>query len=175
MDASGFRANGPGVCLALRAFLCNSFASAVKIEFLERSSKPSEKHVMSATTPKILPVTLPISVEQYSDLVAHGHFDQQTGQTELINGRITHMNPQGPQHASPIDILSEWSIEQTKRQFWVRVEKPILLPNSSSVPEPDIAWVTRQSYSRRHPSSTDVHLLIEASLTSGSFDTGWYP
>ena len=127
---------------------------------------------MSASTPKILPVTLPISVEQYSDLVAHGHFDQQTGQTELINGRITHMNPQGPQHASPIDILSEWSIEQTKRQFWVRVEKPILLPNSSSVPEPDIAWVTRQSYAQRHPSSEDVHLLIEASLTSGSFDMG---
>lgn len=127
---------------------------------------------MSAATPNSLPVTLPISVEQYSDLVDHGHFDQQSGQTELINGRITHMNPQGPQHASPIDILNEWCIEQTQRQFWVRVEKPILLPDSSSVPEPDIAWVTRQSYAQRHPRPEDVHLLIEASLTSGSFDTG---
>ena len=119
-----------------------------------------------------LPVTLPISIEQYSDLVDHGHFDQQTGQTELINGRIAHINPQGPQHASPIDILGEWSIEQTKRQFWVRIEKPIVLANSSSMPEPDIAWVTRQSYAQQHPGPKDVHLLMDASVASSTFDTG---
>lgn len=119
-----------------------------------------------------LPVTLPISVQQYADLVDHGHFDRHTGQIELINGRIVRMNPQGPQHADPLDILGEWSIHRASHQYRIRIEKPIVLPESSSVPEPDIAWVKRQSYAQQHPGPEDVLLLIEASVSSGAFDTG---
>lgn len=119
-----------------------------------------------------LPVTLPVSVEQYAKLVERGYFDGHVGDIELINGRILRINPQGPQHADPIDRLGEWSTEQSQRAFRIRIEKPVVLPNSSSTPEPDIAWVKRQSYAQRHPGSEDILLLIEASVSSIGFDTG---
>jgi Uma2 family endonuclease len=118
------------------------------------------------------PHTLPISVQQYADLVDHGHFNKQTGQIELINGRIVRMNPQGPQHSDPLDILGEWSIEQAKRQFRIRMEKPIVLAGSNSTPESDLAWVKRQSYAQQHPGPNDIQLIIEASVSSVDFDTG---
>lgn len=119
-----------------------------------------------------LPATLPVTIAQYADLVERGHFEGQAGQIELINGRIVQMNPQGPQHASPLDILNEWSTEQSQRRFWIRIEKPIVLPSSISTPEPDIAWVKRQSYAQRHPGPEDIFLLIEASVSSIAFDAG---
>jgi len=137
------------------------------------TANPDPKHLTSQAgllPGDAMPVTLPISIQQYTELVDHGHFEGEVGQIELINGRITRMNPQGPEHADPIDILSEWCIEQAKRQFRIRVEKPIVLPSSSSVPEPDIAWVRRRSYARQHPGPEDILLLIEASVTSARFD-----
>ena len=118
----------------------------------------------------IEPVTVPLTTEQYETLVDAGSFDQTLGQIELINGRIVQMNPQGPEHAHPIDVLNEWSIESVQRQFTIRVEKPIRIPSRMSCPEPDIAWVTRQNYHVQHPSPDDIHLLIEVSHTSSRFD-----
>ena len=116
------------------------------------------------------PTTIPLTVKQYEALVERGDFDAFTGQIELIRGRIVHMNPQGPQHADPIDFLSEWSFEQNKRRFTIRVEKPIVIPNANSCPELDIAWVTRRRYSDRHPLPDEVQLLIEVSYSSVDFD-----
>ena len=116
------------------------------------------------------PVTDPITIEQYETLVDAGAFDQTLGQIELINGRIVQKIPQGPEHAHPIDILNEWSVESVRRQFFIRVEKPIRIPSRMSSPEPDIAWVTRQNYHDQHPSPDDIHLLIEVSHTSSRFD-----
>jgi len=120
----------------------------------------------------IEPVTLPISVEQYETLVDAGTFEGQRGQIELIHGRIVRMNPQGPQHADPIDILTEWSVQRAAHRFRIRIEKPIRIPDHDSSPEPDIAWVTRRRYADQHPGPDDIHLLIEVSHTSGQFDRG---
>lgn len=116
------------------------------------------------------PVTLPISIEHFETLVASGAFESNTGQTELIHGRMVHMNPQGPEHADPIDRLTEWSFEQVRRRFTIRVEKPIRLAEQMSSPEPDIVWATRQRYHKRHPNPDEVHLLIEVSQASARFD-----
>lgn len=116
------------------------------------------------------PTTIPLTVKQYETLVERGDFDAFTGQIELIRGRIVHMNPQGPQHSDPIDLLTEWSFEQTQRRFTIRAEKPIVIANANSCPEPDIAWVTRRRYVDRHPLPDDVHLLIEVSYSSVDFD-----
>ena len=116
------------------------------------------------------PTTIPLTVKQYESLVERGDFDAFTGQIELIRGRMVHMNPQGPQHSDPIDFLTEWSIEQTHRQFTIRIEKPLLIPNANSCPEPDIAWVTRRRYADRHPLPEVVQLLIEVSYSSIDFD-----
>ncbi|MEZ6087950.1 MAG: Uma2 family endonuclease [Pirellulaceae bacterium] len=63
-------------------------------------------------------------------------------------------------------------LSDQNKKFRIRTEKPIVLRNSSSTPEPDIAWVKRQSYAQRHPGPEDVLLIIEASVTSIAFDTG---
>ncbi|QDV40255.1 hypothetical protein Enr13x_00610 [Stieleria neptunia] len=116
------------------------------------------------------PVTLPITIGQYETLVASEAFEDTVGQTELIRGRMVHMNPQGPEHADPIDFLSEWSFERVDRRFTVRIEKPILLAEQNSCPEPDIVWATRRRYQERHPNPNEIHLLIEVSKSSVRFD-----
>lgn len=116
------------------------------------------------------PTTIPLTVKQYESLVERGDFDAFSGQIELIRGRIVHMNPQGPQHSDPIDFLNEWSFEQSKRRFTIRIEKPIVIAHANSCPEPDIAWVTRRRYADRHPTPEEVQLLIEVSSSSLDFD-----
>ena len=118
----------------------------------------------------IQPVTLPITTEQYETLVNAGAFAETSGQIELIHGRIVRMNPQGPEHSDPIDVLNEWSIENVQRRYTVRVENPIRIPEHLSCPEPDIAWATRRRYHQQHPGPADIHLLIEVSQTSSRFD-----
>ncbi len=113
-----------------------------------------------------------LNVEQFAQLVAAGHFDRRVGRTELINGRIVHMNPQGPQYADPIDLLEEWSHRVAGTHYRIRTEKPILIPQIDSLPEPDLAWVRRQSYARRHPLPEEVFLLVEVSVTSMALDRG---
>ena len=116
------------------------------------------------------PVTLPITTEQFETLVNAGAFAESNGQIELIHGRIVRMNPQGPEQSDPIDFLSEWSFENVQRRYTVRIEKPLRIPEHHSSPEPDIAWVTRRRYQQQHPGPADVHLLIEVSQSSSTFD-----
>ncbi len=118
------------------------------------------------------PTTLAISVQQYRVLVEQGTFDGLTGQIELIYGRITRMNPQGPVHSDPIDELEDWSHAVAGDVYRIRIEKPLEIPQLDSTPEPDVAWVTRQRYAHRHPLPTDVHLLVEVSHSSLAFDRG---
>jgi len=120
--------------------------------------------------PATHPVTLPVTVAQYRVLVDSGAFQHHQGQVELIYGRIVEMNPQGPQHADPIDELNEWSVGNAKAKFRVRIEKPIEIVDHHSSPEPDVAWVTRRRYQDRHPTPEDIHLLTEVSYSSQSFD-----
>ena len=120
--------------------------------------------------PAAYPTTLPITVPQYRLLAESGTFDRHVGQVELIYGRIVWINPQGPQHADPIDELTEWSVESAKSKFRVRIEKPIEIVELHSSPEPDIAWVTLRRYGDRHPTPEDIHLLIEVSYSSQTFD-----
>jgi Uma2 family endonuclease len=116
------------------------------------------------------PTTLPVTVDQFQTLVRSGAFNERRGQIELIRGRIVQMNPQGPEHADPIDELQDWSYEQATEQFRIRVEKPIEIANLDSCPETDVAWVRRGRYQSRHPQPGDVWLLIEVSHSSGEFD-----
>ena len=49
---------------------------------------------------------------------------------------------------------------------------PIRLPSGESEPEPDIAWVVRGNYSRKHPGGDAVLLLIEVADSSLADDLG---
>lgn len=116
------------------------------------------------------PATVPLTVDHFLALIRAGAFDRTPGQVELIHGRIVQMNPQGPQHADPIDVLAEWSIGAAAGRYTIRVQVPVAIPDLNSCPEPDIAWVTRRRYRDRYPTADEVHLLMEVSKTSRQFD-----
>lgn len=81
------------------------------------------------------------------------------------------MNPIGHQHATVVDYLTEWSFRTGRREKLVRIQHPILLPNSESAPEPDVVWAVRKRYTA-HPLAADVLLLIEVADTTLPLDLG---
>lgn len=116
------------------------------------------------------PTTLPLTVRHFQILVRGGAFEDQSGQIELIHGRIVRRNSQGPEHSDPIDEIQDWSYEHAGQLFRIRIEKPIEIAEQHSCPKPEIAWVRRDRYRNRHPQPSDVRLLIEVSSSSGEFD-----
>ena len=54
----------------------------------------------------------------------------------------------------------------------IRIQNSIGLPKFASVPEPDVAWVRRQSYRRSRPMAKDVFLVIEVADSSLDYDRG---
>ena len=114
-----------------------------------------------------------ISLEQYEIMIEHGVFDGRHRQrVELIRGEIRQMNPIGVEHANAVDVLTEWSVKCVSgKPIRVRVQNPLLLPDSSSAPEPDVAWVAKRDYSR-HPLPDDVLLLIEVADSTLAADRG---
>ncbi len=114
-----------------------------------------------------------ISVPQYEVMIEHGVFDGRYRQrVELIRGEIRQMNPIGVEHANAVDILTEWSVKSLLGQpIRVRVQNPLLLPESDSAPEPDLAWVVKRDYAR-HPLPDDVLLLIEVADSTLRADCG---
>jgi Uma2 family endonuclease len=87
--------------------------------------------------------------------------------TELIYGEIREMSPPGPTHEDVVDRLVRWSFENTDRnEIRVRVQNSIGIPKIDCAPQPDVAWVLEQDYSRRRPQPPDVLLLIEVSDSS---------
>ena len=114
-----------------------------------------------------------ISLPQYEIMIEHGVFAGEHRQrVELIRGEIRQMNPIGPEHATVVDFLNGWSYRTaTEDDRRVRIQQTILLPDSDSAPEPDVTWVPQKKYPR-HPTASDVLLLIEVADSSLSIDCG---
>ena len=112
------------------------------------------------------------SIPQYELMVETGVFAGRFHQrVELIRGEIRQMNPIGHQHATVVDYLTEWSFRAGRREKLVRIQHPILLPDSASAPEPDVVWAVRKRYTA-HPLAADVLLLIEVADTTLHLDLG---
>ena len=114
------------------------------------------------------------SLEQYERMAAAGAFDGRLRQhVELIRGEIREMSPIGSQHEHIVANLNDWSFEVIPRErFQVRVQSSLRIPRLNCAPEPDLLWVTRKIYWRKHPEPDDVHLLIEVAETSIRDDRG---
>ena len=114
-----------------------------------------------------------ISLAQYERMMEAGVFDGEFHQrVELIQGEIRQMNPIGVRHANSVTYLTEWSSPVLQQRLaHVRVQQPVLLPESNSAPEPDVVWCRRRQYDR-HPLPEDVLLLIEVSDATLHSDCG---
>jgi len=108
------------------------------------------------------------TIEEFDRMIESSVFDRaHERRIELINGELREMNPPGPTHEDLVDFLNQWSVENVDTsKIRVRIQNSIGLPNSSSAPQPDVAWVNQKRYRDQRPGSRDVLLVIEVADSS---------
>ena len=106
------------------------------------------------------------SVHEYHQM-AEASILSEDDRVELIEGEILTMSPIGSRHAACVGRLNRLLNRLSGVDALVRVQDPIRL-DSYSEPEPDVTLVKPRDdfYSREHPGSGDVLLLIEVADTS---------
>lgn len=84
---------------------------------------------------------------------------------ELLEGVLCQMSPQSVPHARIVQALSWLIIRQLGEHTRVRVQLPLQL-GQYSVPEPDIAVVTREEGERRDTHPQRALLVVEVAFAS---------
>jgi len=120
------------------------------------------------------PATLKLTLADYEHMVEKGAFDWlRDRRIELIRGEIREMMAPNPPHSLVVTNLTQWSYENAPLdEVIIRVQEPFGIPELDSAPQPDIVWVRRRDYSKRHPRSGDVLLIIEIADATYDYDTG---
>lgn len=108
--------------------------------------------------------------EEYERIVEAGVLGPED-HVELIDGEILVVSPEGPRHASTIDLTRRALERAFPASFFVRPGHP-LAADDRSLPEPDLLVVPGDpgDYLDRHPAPADGVLLVEVSNTSLGFD-----
>jgi Uma2 family endonuclease len=90
---------------------------------------------------------------------------------QLINGEITTMSPIGFPHAGSLKYLNNFFTIKFAGKAIISIQDPLVL-NKFSEPEPDLMLLKPEAnfYKHRHPTASDVLLLIEISDSSLYFD-----
>ena len=118
--------------------------------------------------------TTRITLEQYDEMIQRGDFEpREEHHVELIYGEISPMNPINPPHDDAVEELNEWSFEVLPpKAVRVRVQGAFGIPFLDSVPQPDLAWLRRNRYTKQRPTPEDVLLVIEVADSSLAKDRG---
>jgi Uma2 family endonuclease len=137
----------------------------------ERVTSPG---ILARDSAVVMSTVANFNLEQYERMVEAGAFDGRFHQrVEMIQGEIRQMNPIGSWHAQVLGDLTDWSYEVTVRdRVAIRVQNTLRIPALNSAPEPDLLWVRRRNYSRKHPEPADVLLLVEVAESSLEEDRG---
>lgn len=109
----------------------------------------------------------PVSRSEYDRMVEQGLFEDQ--HVELLYGVVESMSPQGYLHSEVIKRLSKRLIRALGDRADVFIQAPFAASQMSE-PEPDLAVVPADDYSRAHPDL--AHLIIEVGDSSLPRDRG---
>ena len=101
------------------------------------------------------------TVEEYHHMSESGILDC-CEQTELISGKIILKSAKTAFHVIALRLLASFLEKFLDKSVFVRTQDPISLDDFSE-PEPDLAIVkgTMFDYAKRHPSPSDVYLVVE--------------
>jgi len=111
----------------------------------------------------------PITADEAMAMVRAGIIGEHD-RVELLQGVLTEMSPQDPPHAIVVQRLNAWLAPlMAAGSHDVRVGLPFVVPDPTSLPEPDIALVEHAPGSIAHPST--ALLVIEAANSSRRVDT----
>lgn len=110
-----------------------------------------------------------ISLDQYHQMIAKGLL-KEDDPIELIDGYLVTKMPHDPQHDSAVTRISRRLMEAFGDRAVVRTQCVVSL--ESSEPEPDVvaAKPPEDAYDDRHPSGSDVLLVVEVANSSVEFD-----
>jgi Uma2 family endonuclease len=124
------------------------------------------------TTPLSASTLRLISVTDYHRMAEVGILAADES-VELIAGQIVQKMPKGPAHSALCKRIEKLLERRLEDQVLVRLQDPLHL-DSYSEPEPDVAVVhpSENFYADRHPSSSDVYLVIEIADTTIERDLG---
>ena len=113
-----------------------------------------------------------ISAEEYLRMGEGGVFAPEA-RLELIEGEIVEMAPVGSPHAGMVKILNRLFGRLAGDQAIISVQDPLVI-GDRSVPQPDLVLLRPRadSYTRSHPTTADVLLLVEVADTTLPFDLG---
>lgn len=109
------------------------------------------------------------TIEEYHRMIETGVLGPED-RLELLNGWIVSRSPHNPPHDTSVSLTDD-AIDYRLPQGWcIRVHASITL--SESEPEPDIAVVRgeHRRYASRHPSPTDIGILVEVSESTLRYD-----
>ncbi len=110
------------------------------------------------------------NVQQYHQMYEAGIFSE-SDRLELIYGELFTMSPINRRHAACVNRLTYLISQLMRKRVIVAVQNPIHLSDESE-PQPDVAVLKWQDdfYSSGHPTSSDIHWLIEVSDTTIAVD-----
>ena len=112
------------------------------------------------------------TVKQYYQMAEVAGIFDSANKVELIEGEIIDMVPPiGSKHADWVNRLNRYFISLVTDDIAISIQNPIHL-NDATEPEPDLVLAAprKLSYSKAHPSATDVLLLIEVADSSLAYD-----
>ena len=109
------------------------------------------------------------TVDEYHRMIETGILTE-NDRVELLDGWILEMSPIGPPHVTCVALVAAALQEILPTGWHLRLQAPVTLRTSE--PEPDIAVVSGniRDYITRHPSGSDIALLVEVADSSLEFD-----
>ena len=110
------------------------------------------------------------NVEEYYRMAEVGLLSEDD-RVELIEGEIIEMSPIGSTHGGTVNRSSTFLNRELAGIVIVSVQNPVRLDDFSE-PQPDIALLKprKDFYSKTHPTSEDVLVVIEVADTSLAYD-----
>jgi Uma2 family endonuclease len=113
-----------------------------------------------------------LTVQEYHLMAEIGILDEDE-RVELLGGQIVKMAAKGTAHGAGVKRTVELLQNLLGRLVLISVQDPVRL-NDNSEPEPDIALLVRDPlyYEDRHPTPSEVYLIIEVADTTLRTDFG---
>ena len=115
----------------------------------------------------------PLTAQQVLRMVELGILGEDEP-VELLDGVLTRVSPKSPQHGEVISRLVAWLVPTAHRaRFRVLTEHPLVVPQVTALPEPDVVVLPAEHSPTRLP--TTALLVVEVAMSSHHADLSTKP
>lgn len=112
-----------------------------------------------------------ITVAQYHSMLDAGVFANDE-KVELLEGWLVPKISQKPAHPTALELLGDGLRDRLPSGWVIRVQAPITTGDSEPEPDIGVARGPRRAYVERHPTATDLGMIVEVSDTTLARDRG---